>query len=65
MNKAQRLEQFGRIMFVGCRVCGTTDTMLYKDGSKYICRSCRDTVSKLDTKKGEVKNAFVRKDVGQ
>gem|GEM_PF-5712418 len=64
MNKDQQLEQAGRVRFVGCRLCGTTDTTLYNDGSQYICRSCRDTVSKLDTKKGEVKNAITGQDAG-
>ena len=62
MNKRHRVEHIGRIMFAGCRVCGTTETTLYKDGTRYICRACKESVSELDTKEGEKQNDINGKD---
>ena len=57
MNKRQRRELAGRIVFVGCQVCGATDRPLrnYQDQGGKICPIClariQRAVSKLDTGK--------------
>ena len=40
MNKQRRLELAGRIVFVGCQICGGTDRTLPNYGDGKICPAC-------------------------
>ena len=55
MNKQRRLELAGRIVFVGCQICGATDRTLRNYGDGKICPAClareQREVSNFDTGK--------------
>lgn len=55
MNKQRRRVLAGRIVFVGCQICGATDRPLRNYQGGKICPAClarkQREVSKLDTGK--------------
>lgn len=55
MNKQRRRALAGRIVFVGCQICGATDRTLRNYQGGKICPAClarkQREVSKLDTGK--------------